>query len=138
MQLVSFLSGAVPGTILTLSTAAIFLYGGKLVIDGAITTGTLVALMSYHMRLLSPVQNLMSLYSNLVSGGVSLSRVWELFDTRTEIVDCPGAQPLGNVRGEIEFDQRFVQLRRRCSVGRPIVSGCGRDNLRDPGPEWRG
>lgn len=105
MQLVSFLSGAVPGTILTLSTAAIFLYGGKLVIDGAITTGTLVALMSYHMRLLSPVQNLMSLYSNLVSGGVSLSRVWELFDTRTEIVDCPGAQPLGNVRGEIEFDQ---------------------------------
>ena len=105
MQLVSFLSGAVPGTILTLSTAAIFLYGGKLVIDGAITTGTLVALMSYHMRLLSPVQNLMSLYSNLVSGGVSLSRVWELFDTRAEIVDRPGVQPLGNVRGEIEFDR---------------------------------
>jgi len=104
MQLVSFLSGAVPGTILTLSTAAIFLYGGKLVIDGAITTGTLIALMAYHMRLLSPVQNLMSLYSNLVSGGVSLSRVWELFDTRTEIVDRPGAEPLGNVRGEIEFD----------------------------------
>ena len=82
-----------------------FLYGGKLVIDGAITTGTLVALMSYHLRLLSPVQNLMSLYSNLVSGGVSLSRVWELFDTRADIIDCPGAQPLGNVRGEIEFDR---------------------------------
>ena len=79
---------------MTLSTAAIFLYGGKLVIDGAITTGTLVALMSYHLRLLSPVQNLMSLYSNLVSGGVSLSRVWELFDTRADIIDCPGAQPL--------------------------------------------
>src|SRR5579862_8964395 len=56
MQLVSFLSGAVPGTILTLSTAAIFLYGGKLVIDGALTTGSLVALMSYHLRLLAPVQ----------------------------------------------------------------------------------
>ena len=35
MQLTSFLAGAVPGTVLTLSTAAIFLYGGKLVIDGA-------------------------------------------------------------------------------------------------------
>ncbi len=44
MQLMSFLSGAVPGTILTLSTAAIFLYGGKLVIDGALTTGSLVAI----------------------------------------------------------------------------------------------
>ena len=105
MQLISFLSGAVPGTILTLSTAAIFLYGGKLVIDGALTTGSLVALMSYHLRLLSPVQNLMSLYSNLVSGGVSLSRVWELFDTRAEILDRPGAKPLANVRGEIEFDR---------------------------------
>ena len=59
MQLTSFLSGAVPGTVLTLSTAAIFLYGGKLVIDGALTTGSLVALMAYHLRLLAPVQNLM-------------------------------------------------------------------------------
>jgi ATP-binding cassette subfamily B protein len=104
MQLTSFLSGAVPGTVLTLSTAAIFLYGGKLVIDGALTIGSLVALMSYHLRLLSPVQNLMSLYSNLVTGGVSLSRVWELFDTRAEIVESPGAKPLADVRGDIEFD----------------------------------
>jgi ATP-binding cassette subfamily B protein len=104
MQLMSFLSGAVPGTILTLSTAAIFLYGGKLVIDGALTTGSLVAIMAYHLRLLSPVQNLMGLYSNLVSGGVSLSRVWELFDTRAEIIDQPGAKPMGRVRGAIEFD----------------------------------
>jgi ATP-binding cassette subfamily B protein len=105
MQLASFLAGAVPGAILTLSTAAIFLYGGKLVIDGALTTGSLVALMSYHLRLLAPVQNLMSLYSNLVSGGVSLSRVWELFDTRAEIKEQPGAEPLTCVRGEIEFDR---------------------------------
>jgi len=105
MQLTAFLSGGVPGTILTLSTAAIFLYGGKLVIDGALTTGSLVALMAYHLRLLSPVQNLMSLYSNLVSGGVSLSRVWELFDTRAEIVERQGARPMGSVRGEIDFDR---------------------------------
>ena len=104
MQLTSFLSGAVPGTILTLSTAAIFLYGGKLVIDGALSIGSLVAIMSYHLRLLSPVQNLMSLYSNLVSGGVSLTRVWELFETRAEIVDHPAAKPFGTVRGEIVFD----------------------------------
>jgi ATP-binding cassette subfamily B protein len=105
MQLTSFLSGAVPGTVLTLSTAAIFLYGGKLVIDGTITTGALVAIMAYHMRLLAPVQNMMSLYTNLVSGGVALSRVWELFDTKAEIVDRPGSRPLGAARGEIEFDR---------------------------------
>ncbi|HEX5226722.1 MAG TPA: ABC transporter ATP-binding protein, partial [Bryobacteraceae bacterium] len=105
MQLTSFLSGAVPGTILTLSTAALFLYGGKLVIDGALSVGSLVAIMAYHLRLLAPVQNLMSLYGNLVAGGVSLSRVWELFDTTAEITDRPGAAPLTGVRGEIEFDR---------------------------------
>jgi ATP-binding cassette subfamily B protein len=105
MQLTSFLSGAVPGTVLTLSTAAIFLYGGKLVIDGELTTGSLVALMAYHMRLLAPVQNLMGLYTNLVSGGVSLSRVWELFDTKAEIAERASPTPLTNVRGEIEFDR---------------------------------
>jgi len=105
MQLTAFLSGAVPGTVLTLSTAAIFLYGGKLVIDGALTTGSLVALMAYHMRLLAPVQNLMGLYTNLVSGGVSLTRVWELFDTQAEVAERAYTILLKDVRGEIEFDR---------------------------------
>src|SRR5712692_3539560 len=104
MQLTSFLSGAVPGTVLTLATAALFLYGGKLVIDGALTTGSLVALMSYHLRLLAPIQNMMGLYTNLVSGGVSLARVWELFDAPVEVVERPGAEPPSALRGEIEFD----------------------------------
>ena len=105
MQLTSFLSGAVPGTVLTLSTAALFLYGGKLVIDGELTTGSLVAIMAYHLRLLAPVQNLMGLYTNLVSGGVSLARVWELFDATAEIVERPGATVLTNPRGDVEFDR---------------------------------
>ena len=87
MQMTSFLSGAVPGTLITLSTAALFVYGGMLVIDGQMSTGALVAVMAYHARLLSPVQNLMSLYSNLVSGGVSLTRVFELFDTKPEVAE---------------------------------------------------
>jgi ATP-binding cassette subfamily B protein len=104
MQLTSFLSGAVPGTVLTLATAALFLYGGKLVIDGTLTTGSLVALMSYHLRLLAPIQNLMTLYTNLVSGGVSLARVWELFDAPVEVVERPGAEAPSELRGEVEFD----------------------------------
>jgi ATP-binding cassette subfamily B protein len=105
MQLTSFLAGGVPGSVLTLSTAAIFLYGGKLVIDGDLTIGALVAVMAYHLRLLSPVQNLMGLYTNLVSGGVSLTRVWELFDVAPEIVERAGAVELESPCGEIEFDR---------------------------------
>ncbi|HWC98868.1 MAG TPA: ABC transporter ATP-binding protein [Candidatus Sulfopaludibacter sp.] len=104
MQLVAFLSGAVPGTLLTLATGALFLYGGRLVIEGQLTTGSLVALMAYHARLLSPVQNLMSLYTNLVSGGVSLARVWELFDTPAEVADRPGAVAWRAATGGLECE----------------------------------
>ena len=102
MQVANFLAGAVPGVLLTVCTSALFLYGGKLVVEGRLSTGSLVALMAYHARLLAPAQNLMSLYTNLVSGGVSLARVWELFDTPVSVVERPGAQAITAARGEIE------------------------------------
>ncbi|MCU1275432.1 MAG: hypothetical protein JWO48_2863, partial [Bryobacterales bacterium] len=78
MQLTSYLAAAAPGAMVTLATAAIFLYGGKMVIDGALTLGSLAALMTYHFRLLAPVQSLLGTYTNLLGGGVSLGRLFEL------------------------------------------------------------
>ena len=104
MQLTSYLAGALPGTMLTLATAAVFLYGGKQVIDGAMTVGGLVAFMAYHLRLLAPVQNLMGLWASLATARVSLDRVFELLDTPVEVRERAGAAPLEGIRGEIEFD----------------------------------
>ena len=104
MQRTSFLAGAVPGTVLTLTTSAIFLYGGSLVIQGRLTTGSLVALMAYHLRLLAPVQNLMALQTSLIAGGASLSRLFELLDTPIEVPDKLDAVPLDKVLGDITFE----------------------------------
>jgi ATP-binding cassette, subfamily B, bacterial len=103
MQLVSYFAGVLPGTVLTLSTAMVFLYGGKLVIDGVMTVGALVAFMAYHMRLLAPVQNLMGLYTSIATARVSLNRVFEILDTPVEVNEAPGALALRDVRGDIEF-----------------------------------
>ncbi len=104
MQLVSFFAGALPGTVLTLSTALVFLYGGKLVIDGGMTVGALVAFMAYHMRLLAPVQNLMGLYTSVATARVSLHRVFEILDSPVEVNQAPAAARLDRVRGDIEFE----------------------------------
>jgi len=104
MHLTSFLANALPGTLLTLSTAIVFLYGGKLVIEGDMTLGEMVAFMAYHMRLLAPVQSLMSLYTNLMAGRVSLNRVFEILDTPVEVADSPQAINIESVRGDIVFD----------------------------------
>jgi len=103
MQLSSYFAGAVPGTIIAISTAILFLYGGKLVIDGAMTVGTLVAILAYHARLLGPVQNLLSVHTNLVTGAVSLGRVFELLDAPIEVSERLGAAPLVDVQGAITF-----------------------------------
>jgi ATP-binding cassette subfamily B protein len=103
LQMTSFLSGALPGTILTAATAGVFLLGGWMIIHGSMTIGTLVAFMAYHMRLLTPVQTMMGLAANLASARVSLTRIFEILDTTPEIVERPDALALSTVRGDIVF-----------------------------------
>ena len=104
MQLTSYLASAAPGAILTLSTAAVFLYGGSLVIRGLMSVGALVAFMAYHLRLLAPVQSLMSLYTSLITARVSLGRIFELLDAKVEVIDLQDAAPIDQPRGEITFE----------------------------------
>ncbi|MGB8989291.1 MAG: ABC transporter ATP-binding protein [Candidatus Sulfotelmatobacter sp.] len=105
LKILSFLAGALPGTVLTLSTAIVFLYGGKLVINGSLTIGALVAFMAYHLRLLAPVQSLLGTYTSLLTGGVALGRVLQLFDVPIEVHESPDAQPLNDLRADIVFDR---------------------------------
>ncbi|HZM88605.1 MAG TPA: ABC transporter ATP-binding protein [Blastocatellia bacterium] len=116
MQLVSFFAGALPGTVLTLSTALVFLYGGKLVIDGAMTIGALVAFMAYHMRLLAPVQNLMGLYTSVTTARVSLNRVFEILDTPIDVNEATAAVAIENVKGDIEFENVSLKYDRETVV----------------------
>ncbi|SCY70059.1 ATP-binding cassette, subfamily B [Novosphingobium aromaticivorans] len=104
MQTVSFLTGALPGTIVTASTAAVIVFGGKQIIDGTMTIGALVAFLTYHGRLLAPVQALMGLTATLASARVALARIFELFDTSAEVADAPAPRPLPPVTRAIRLD----------------------------------
>ena len=105
MQVASFMTGALPGTLLTASTSVVILYGGTRIIHGEMTIGALVAFMAYHMRLFGPIQALLGLSSGLASTRVSLARIFELFDTPAEVTEPAEARPLGPVRQGIRFEQ---------------------------------
>jgi ATP-binding cassette, subfamily B, bacterial len=104
MQLLSYLSGGLPGLILSGSTLAVFLYGGHLVIERVLTLGTFVAFLSYQMRLFPPVQALMGLYASIASARVSLARVNQIFETAPEVIESPNAAPLAAVHGDLAFE----------------------------------
>ena len=104
MQVASFMTGALPGTLMTAATSAVILYGGWRIIEDGMSIGTLVAFMTYHMRLLSPIQTLMGLTSGLASARVSLGRIFELFDTKAEVVERDDAVALERA-GTMRFEQ---------------------------------
>jgi ATP-binding cassette subfamily B protein len=127
VQITSFLSGALPGTILTAGTAAVFLYGGWMIIEGTMSIGTMVAFMAYHTRLLSPVQNLMGLSAGLASARVSLGRIFELFDTPAEVTEPANALALGPIRDAIELQRVSIRHDRAAileDISLTIPAGC--------------
>jgi ATP-binding cassette subfamily B protein len=116
MQRTTYLSGGLPGVILSGSTALVFLVGGQRVIDGALTLGTLVAFMAYQLRLFGPVQALMGLYASLATVKVSLGRVQEILSVSPEVVDAPDAAPLQNVAGALDLDDVSFSFQRGAPV----------------------
>lgn len=104
MQVTSFMTGALPGTILTAATASVILYGGWMIMHDQMTIGALVAFMAYHSRLLSPIQVLMGLASGLASARVSLARIFELLDTPAEVAEAASPAKLERVRQGIRFE----------------------------------
>lgn len=116
MQRLSYLSGGLPGLILSGGVAFVFLYGGRQVMSGAMTLGYFVAFMAYQMRLLSPIQGLMGLYTGLATVRVSLRRVSDVLDARPDVVEHADAKPLVAVRGEIAFDDVTLSFDRGAPV----------------------
>jgi ATP-binding cassette subfamily B protein len=103
MQVLGFLASAMPSTVLTLSTAVVFLFGGRLVIAHQLTIGGLVAFMAYHLKLLAPVQNLLGIYTNLLTGAVALGRVFEVMDVAPEVEEATDPLPVPYVAKTIAF-----------------------------------
>jgi ATP-binding cassette subfamily B protein len=119
MQRATYLSGGLPGVLLSLGTAAVFLYGGGRVIGGTLSLGTFAAFMAYQMRLMAPIQALMGLYAGIATARVSWGRVAEILDAQPDVREAPDAVEVPNVRGEIQLqDVTFAYDR-----GTPVLAG---------------
>ncbi len=103
MQRISYFAGGLPGMLLSLGSAAVFLYGGSRVIDGTLTLGTFGAFLAYQMRVFAPAQALMGLYASLATARVSWRRVVEMLDAEIDVREPAAPVALPNPRGTIAF-----------------------------------
>jgi ABC-type multidrug transport system fused ATPase/permease subunit len=86
------------------ATAAILVYGGNQVIDGALTIGVLASFVFYLQSFFDPIQSLSQLYTTYQAGMAALDKIFELLDEEPDLGDRPGAVELPRLRGEIEFE----------------------------------
>ncbi len=117
MQLLTYVSGGLPGMILSAGTGMVFVYGGYRVVSGEMTIGTFVAFIAYQTRFLAPLQALMGLYASLATAQVSLERVAEILDAPVDVSDSDDAIALPQVAGEVEFSRVTLSYDR----GRPAL-----------------
>ncbi len=111
---------AVPGLLGGIATALVFLAGGALVVDGALTIGAWVAFTAYLARAAGPVATLLGLWLAQKRARVSLQRVRALLDEPPAVSEA--AQPLSlppGGRGEI----RFEDVRFAFDPANPVLAG---------------
>jgi ATP-binding cassette, subfamily B, bacterial len=92
------------GLVAAIGTAAVYWVGGLLVINAAITLGTLVAMAAYVTRIYTPLTSLTNARVDIMTAFVSFDRVFEILDAPNHIEDRPGAVELVAPAGRIEFD----------------------------------
>jgi ATP-binding cassette subfamily B protein/subfamily B ATP-binding cassette protein MsbA len=77
------------------ATAVVMAVGGMSVLQGTMTVGTLLVLLSYFAALYSPIEELAYLGVGFASAGAGARRVFEVMSPQTETVkEAPDAMPL--------------------------------------------
>lgn len=79
-------------------------YGGREVINGSLTSGSLIAFLIYAVNISNPIKRLSRVYGNIQKALAAAQRVFEVLDTQPEIQDIPGAKPLPAIEGRVTFE----------------------------------
>ncbi|HKC93585.1 MAG TPA: ABC transporter ATP-binding protein [Nitrospira sp.] len=92
-------------SLLTFSAAAAVLwYGGRQVIDDAVSPGDLFAFVLFAGILIGPFSSAARVFAQIREAQGATERVFEILDTQSDVGDAPNAVTLSNVFGHIKVE----------------------------------
>lgn len=100
--------------------ALVVLYGGFLVLDGAIGPGDIIVFLSYLVMLQVPFRMLAFVLVMAQQAAASAHRIFEVLDETPAIADRPGAAGLTDVAGEVVFSDVHFGFP---GGGHPVLDG---------------
>ncbi|MGB3716203.1 MAG: ABC transporter transmembrane domain-containing protein, partial [Candidatus Promineifilaceae bacterium] len=92
------------GLAVATGTALVLFIGTLQVVNGVLTLGGLILVMSYLAQLYSPLQTVSRKIASLQSHLASAERAFTLLDQGPDVYDRPGAQPITRANGRIVFE----------------------------------
>ncbi len=93
-----------------LVTVATLWLGARLVIDGQLSVGELIAFNMLAGRVSGPIMRLAQLWTSFQQTGVSVQRLGDILNTRTELSQATRSA-LPPLKGQVEFDQVHFRYR---------------------------
>ncbi|MDB6172401.1 MAG: mdlB [Chthoniobacteraceae bacterium] len=100
----SMKSSLIVGTLMAVSTAAIFLVGSQHVLEGRLSLGSLIAISTYVVMLYSPLEALTHLAWALEGAAAAAQRCFEVLERADDVPDAPDAITIDRCTGEIVFE----------------------------------
>jgi subfamily B ATP-binding cassette protein MsbA len=92
------------GIVVSLGTALVLWYGGRLVVGGALSAGSLVVFIWYLGKMYKPMQDFAKMTDGFTKASVGYERIREVMETLPAVQDRPGARHAPPLQGEIEFE----------------------------------
>ncbi len=88
-----------------LATVAVLLVGGRRVLSGETSLGTLASFVFYLQSFFDPIQQLSQLHTTYQAGAAGLDRILDLLRTRPTLAEPRNPRRLGRARGELRLDE---------------------------------
>jgi ABC-type multidrug transport system fused ATPase/permease subunit/GT2 family glycosyltransferase len=85
-------------------TAAVLGVGAYRALNGHISVGELIVILTYISQVYTPLEQLTTTITGFQQQFISFRHSLDLIDTAPEVTEKPGARSLGRARGEIEFE----------------------------------
>ncbi|WP_082754759.1 type I secretion system permease/ATPase [Variovorax sp. PAMC 28711] len=106
-----------------LVNAATLWYGAHLVMDNQLTVGQFVAFNMFAQRVSQPIMRMAQLWTDFQQTGISMARLGDILNTRTEVPPSTAAQ-LPALKGRVTLDNLTFRYRPEAS---PVLHGVSLD-----------
>ncbi len=99
--------------------AATLWYGAHLVMDNEMTVGQFVAFNMFAQRVSQPIMRMAQLWTDFQQTGISVARLGDILNTRTEVAPASAAQ-LPQLQGHVTLDNVTFRYRPQAA---PVLNG---------------